>query len=58
MRFRLNAFCSSAEIDRLLIQLKSEQRDMFQSISIRGGRVRQTVRRFHMSEGAVGVALQ
>jgi DNA-directed RNA polymerase specialized sigma24 family protein len=48
----------SGEIDRLLIQLKSEQRDMFQSFSIRGGSVRQTVRRFHTSEGAVGVALQ
>jgi hypothetical protein len=49
---------SSGKIDRLLIQLKLAQRDMFQSISIRGGSVRQTVRRFHMSEGAVGVAPQ
>jgi RNA polymerase sigma factor (sigma-70 family) len=48
---------SDREIDRLLIQLKAEQRDIIQSISIKGSSVRETADRLHMSEGAVRVAL-
>jgi RNA polymerase sigma factor (sigma-70 family) len=48
---------SSREIDSLLTRLKSQQREIVQSICINGGSVRETADRLHMSEGAVRVAL-
>jgi RNA polymerase sigma-70 factor (ECF subfamily) len=52
-----NADVSHREIDRLLMQLKRQQREIVQSISIDGSSVRQTADKLHMSEGAVRVAL-
>jgi len=45
------------EIDELLGQLKSAQRDIVQSISINGDSIRETASRLKMSEGAVRVSL-
>ena len=52
-----DAHVSHREIDRLLMQLKRQQREIVQSISIDGGSVRETADKLHMSEGAVRVAL-
>jgi RNA polymerase sigma factor (sigma-70 family) len=46
-----------AEIDGLLRRLKPQQRDIVQSISLRGSSIRETASRLDMTEGAVRVAL-
>lgn len=48
---------STRDIDTLLGQLKVQQRDIVQSISLDGHSVRETADRLQMSEGAVRVAL-
>lgn len=48
---------SAHEIDVLVGQLKTQQQAIVRSISINGASIRQTADRFHMSEGAVRVAL-
>jgi len=45
------------DIERLLARLKEPQRDIVQSISVRGTSIRDTAARLNMSEGAVRVAL-
>jgi RNA polymerase sigma factor (sigma-70 family) len=45
------------DIERLLARLKEPQRDIVQSISVRGASIRDTASRLEMSEGAVRVAL-
>jgi RNA polymerase sigma factor (sigma-70 family) len=45
------------DIERLLAKLKDPQRDIVQSISVRGTSIRDTASRLNMSEGAVRVAL-
>jgi RNA polymerase sigma factor (sigma-70 family) len=47
----------AGEIDGLLNQLKPRQRDIVQSISLSGCTIQETASRFHMTEGAVRVAL-
>jgi RNA polymerase sigma factor (sigma-70 family) len=48
---------SQREIDGLLAQLKTQQREIVQSIAIKGNSLRETADRLHMTEGAVRVAL-
>jgi RNA polymerase sigma-70 factor (ECF subfamily) len=48
---------SSHEIDALLGQLKPQQRDIVQSISLGGSSIRETASRLDMTEGAVRVML-
>jgi RNA polymerase sigma factor (sigma-70 family) len=48
---------STREMDQLLSKLKTQQRNIVQSISIEGNSVRDTAARLEMSEGAVRVAL-
>lgn len=48
---------SAHEMDRLLSKLKTQHREIVQSISIKGNSVRETAARLDMSEGAVRVAL-
>jgi RNA polymerase sigma-70 factor (ECF subfamily) len=45
------------DVERLLARLKDPQRDIVQSISVRGTSIRDTASRLNMSEGAVRVAL-
>jgi RNA polymerase sigma factor (sigma-70 family) len=45
------------DIERMLGRLKQQQREIVQSISIKGSSVRETADRLHMTEGAVRVAL-
>ena len=45
------------DVERLLAQLKEQQRDIVRSISVEGGSVRETATRLSMTEGAVRVAL-
>jgi RNA polymerase sigma factor (sigma-70 family) len=45
------------DIERMLGQLKQQQRDIVQSISVNGMSVRETASRLRMTEGAVRVAL-
>lgn len=45
------------DVERLLSRLKEPQRDIVQSISVRGTSIRDTADRLKMSEGAVRVAL-
>ncbi|NGX97165.1 MAG: RNA polymerase subunit sigma, partial [Candidatus Afipia apatlaquensis] len=48
---------SAREMDRLLSQLKTQQRAIVQSVSIEGNSIRDTAAQLKMSEGAVRVAL-
>lgn len=45
------------DVERLLARLRDPQRDIVQSISVRGTSIRDTASRLNMSEGAVRVAL-
>ncbi|WP_034991400.1 sigma-70 family RNA polymerase sigma factor [Beijerinckia mobilis] len=45
------------DLDRMLERLNDRQRDIVQSISMRGNSVRETAERLNMSDGAVRVAL-
>jgi RNA polymerase sigma-70 factor (ECF subfamily) len=48
---------SARDIDRLLVHLKAQQREIVKSISLDGNSIRDTADRLHMTEGAVRVAL-
>ena len=48
---------SAREMDRLLSQLKTQQRAIVQSVSIEGNSIRDTAAQLKMSEGAARVAL-
>jgi len=48
---------SSREIDALLAQLQSRQREIVEAISLNGKSIRETAARLQMTEGAVRVAL-
>ena len=48
---------SMRDIDALLAQLRPQQREIVQSLSIDGGSIRETADRLKMTEGAVRVAL-
>jgi RNA polymerase sigma factor (sigma-70 family) len=48
---------STRDVDVLLAQLKPQQREMVQSLSINGSSIRETADRLKMTEGAVRVAL-
>jgi DNA-directed RNA polymerase specialized sigma24 family protein len=48
---------SPRDIDALLAQLRPQQREIVQSLSINGSSIRQTADRLKMTEGAVRVAL-
>ncbi len=45
------------DIDTMLAQLKAQQREIVQSISLDGSSIRETAQRLRMTEGAVRVAL-
>jgi RNA polymerase sigma factor (sigma-70 family) len=45
------------ELNALLERLKTQQRDIVQSISVNGCSIQETASRLHMTEGAVRVAL-
>jgi RNA polymerase sigma factor (sigma-70 family) len=48
---------ATRDLDVMLEQLKSRQREIVRSISLDGNSVRETASRLHMTEGAVRVAL-
>jgi DNA-directed RNA polymerase specialized sigma24 family protein len=48
---------STRDVDVLLAQLKPQQREIVQSLSINGSSIRDTADRLKMTEGAVRVAL-
>jgi RNA polymerase sigma factor (sigma-70 family) len=48
---------SARDIDRLMVHLKAQQREIVKSISLDGNSIRDTADRLHMTEGAVRVAL-
>lgn len=47
----------AGDIDNMLGQLKTQQREIVQSISLKGDSISETAGRLHMTEGAVRVAL-
>lgn len=48
---------SERDVDKLLGHLKTQQRDIVESISLKGSSIRETADRLKMTEGAVRVAL-
>jgi RNA polymerase sigma-70 factor (ECF subfamily) len=48
---------SARDIDKLLTHLKAQQREIVESISLKGNSIRETADRLQMTEGAVRVAL-